>query len=54
MTHEEYLADRRQLDALNKKIDDAPMSAKPVFKGIVELAKRVQQYERDNPELIRH
>lgn len=47
MTHEEYLEAKRKLDELNKTIDDAPTSAKPVFKGIVELHAQVTKYERE-------
>lgn len=50
MTHEEYLADRKLLDDLNRRIDEAPDTAKPVFRGIVELHTRVTKYERANPE----
>lgn len=48
MTREQYLADKAELDRLNKVIDDAPMSAKPVFVGIVQLHNRVKRYEREN------
>lgn len=46
MTHEEYLEDRKLLDDLNRRIDEAPSTAKPVFLGICALHKRVMQYER--------
>ncbi len=48
MTHQEYLAARKQLDELNAAIDAAPMSAKPVFAGIVELHDKVKRYEQDH------
>lgn len=48
MTREEYLEDRRLLDNLNRRIDEAPSTAKPVFLGICELHKRVTQYECEN------
>jgi len=46
MTYEQYLEDRRLLDELNKRIDEAPADRKPVFEGIVALHDRVMQYER--------
>lgn len=46
MTEEQYLEARRKLDELNKAIDDAPYSAKPVFAGIVQLHDKVHRYER--------
>jgi hypothetical protein len=48
MNYEEYVEARRQLDELNKAIDDAPMSAKPVFQGIAELHSKVTEYERQH------
>lgn len=46
MSHEQYLEDRKLLDDLNRRIDQAPSTAKPVFRGICGLHKRVTQYER--------
>lgn len=46
MTYEEYLEDRALLNELNRRIDVAPDSAKPVFRGIVALHGRVHRYER--------
>lgn len=46
MTHQEYLEERALLDALNQQIDAAPITAKPVFHGIVALHARVHKYER--------
>jgi hypothetical protein len=46
MTEAEYKEAKRQLDELNKAIDDAPMNAKPVFEGIAKLHDRVTKYER--------
>jgi putative component of toxin-antitoxin plasmid stabilization module len=37
MTEQEYLNAKRELRRLNRLIDDAPMEAKPVFRGICEL-----------------
>lgn len=48
MTEQEYLEARRSLDAFNKAIDDAPITAKPVFKGIAELHAAVTKYERQH------
>lgn len=48
MTEVEYLEARRRLNELNKAIDDAPSTAKPVFKGIVELHTAVHRYEAAN------
>jgi hypothetical protein len=45
-TPAEYRVAKATLDAMNKEIDNAPMSAKPVFKGIAELHDLVQIYER--------
>lgn len=53
MTHEEYLTDRAMLDALNRAIDEAPMTAKPVFRGITQLHKRVFRYEREH-RIVNH
>jgi hypothetical protein len=47
-SHEEYLDARKRLNELNKAIDDAPMTAKPVFTGIVELHDAVHRYEREH------
>lgn len=46
MTHDEYLLARQKLDELNKAIDDAPSTAKPVFEGIARLHDDVHRYER--------
>ena len=48
MTRKEYLEDRAKLDDLNRQIDEAPSTAKPVFKGIVELHTAVTKYEREH------
>ena len=48
MTYEEYLAAKAEFDRMNKAIDDAPLSAKPVFPGIVELQDRLIEYEMQN------
>lgn len=49
MTPEQYASDKKLLDDLNRRIDEAPSTAKPVFPGIVELHDRVMKYERDHP-----
>jgi hypothetical protein len=46
MTEQEYRDARRELRRLNRMIDDAPMTAKPVFRGICELHAAVADYER--------
>jgi hypothetical protein len=46
MTREEYLEDRKLLDDLNRRIDEAPSTAKPVFMGICGLHRRVFRYEK--------
>lgn len=46
MTYEKYLESRAMLDDLNYRIDRAPITAKPVFRGIVALHDRVHRYER--------
>lgn len=46
MTEAEYKEARALLDRLNKEIDDAPASRKPVFTGIAELHIMVMKYER--------
>lgn len=48
MTTAEYREARAELDRLNKAINDAPATAKPVFKGIVELHADVTRYEREH------
>lgn len=47
-TEEDYLEDRKLLDDLNRRIDEAPSTAKPVFQGVVGLHDRVHRYEREN------
>jgi hypothetical protein len=46
MTEQEYRNARRELRRLNRMIDKAPMTAKPVFRGICELHAAVADYER--------
>jgi hypothetical protein len=46
MTEQEYLNAKRELRRLNRLIDEAPMTAKPVFSGICELHAAVADYER--------
>jgi hypothetical protein len=46
MTEQEYLNAKRELRRLNRMIDEAPMEAKPVFRGICELHAVVADYER--------
>jgi hypothetical protein len=45
-TEQDYQEDRKLLDELNRRIDDAPSTAKPVFQGICGLHARVHRYER--------
>jgi len=47
-TKTDYREDRKLLDDLNRRIDEAPSHAKPVFQGIATLHARVHQYERKN------
>lgn len=50
MTYQEYLNAKAELDDLNRRIDEAPATAKPVFQGIIELHAAVMKYERDHLE----
>lgn len=45
-THEDYLEAKALLDDLNRRIDEAPPTAKPVFRGICTLHAAVGKYER--------
>jgi hypothetical protein len=46
VSEQEYRDARRELRRLNRMIDEAPMTAKPVFRGICELHAAVADYER--------
>jgi len=47
-TEKDYREERKLLDELNRRIDEAPSNAKPVFQGIASLHARVHRYERKN------
>lgn len=53
-TEEDYRCDRDLLDELNRRIDEAPANAKPVFQGIVTLHDRVHRYEKRNRKVASH
>lgn len=46
MSNDDYVEARELLDDLNRRIDEAPASAKPVFRGIVWLHGAVHAHER--------
>jgi len=47
LTDEDYQEAKALLDGLNARIAAAPLTAKPVFRGIVWLHEMVASYERE-------